>query len=110
MYVYMPRKAHTIVLPEDAPQSKILDTVNLSRGEDAPIRILGLIDACGYDGQVFVHLEPGISLETIRNQIKHCCQNSHGRSGGISRFSTPKSYRFLYRFFLRILLRKFRIE
>lgn len=75
----MQREAHTIVLPEDAPQSKILDTVNLSRGEDAPIRILGLIDACGYDGQVFVHLEPGISMETVRNQITHCCQNSQGK-------------------------------
>ena len=65
----------TIVLPEDAPQSKILETVN-SGGEDAPIRILGLIDRWGYDGMVFVTPEPGVSMETIHNLILHCCQGS----------------------------------
>lgn len=66
-------ETHTIVLPEDAPRKKILDIVNRYTN----IRILGLIDVEGYDGQITVQLtEPHTSMETIHNLIKHCCQNS----------------------------------
>ena len=70
----MPYEAQTIILPEDAPQSKILDAINQSTYSHS--RVLGLIDAEGYDGQITVQY-PALknSMETIRSIIRHCCQN-----------------------------------
>ncbi|OGJ57461.1 hypothetical protein A2635_05425 [Candidatus Peribacteria bacterium RIFCSPHIGHO2_01_FULL_51_9] len=69
-------ETYTLTLPERAPQRKILNIVNSYTDS----RILGLIDAKGYDGEVTVQLtQPHTSMETIHNLIRHCCQNSQSR-------------------------------